>query len=499
MIDRLKKVFNESFVSVAPILLIVVILSFFVDFTRSTLFSFAIAMILIIVGITLFTFGSEVSMEIIGEKIGENLVRKQKFIPAILLIFIIGIVITVAEPDLKVLAEQMTSIPNLMLILSVGIGVGAFLVFSVLKSKYNINLSKLLVFTYIIIFLILFITPKEFIPLAFDSGGVTTGPVSVPFIVALGLGLASVNSGKKEKDSSFGLVGLCSVGPILVVLLLGIVFDLDSTYEVSIVSQYESAITVIKSYLSSSLVYLEEILMAVIPIVVVYLYFQLRYKITNKVEIKRISSGLVLTTIGLSMFLLGANVGLMPVGSYIGSFIGASSYKWMLIPLGLVIGFVTVKAEPAIKVLTEQIEDITEGTIKKKVIGLFLSIGVAISVALAMFRAITGLSILYIIVPGYLVALLLTIVTPSLFTSIAFDSGGAASGPMTATFLLPLAIGVSVAVNGNPLTDAFGLVALVAMAPLIMIQLLGLIYKVKEKYRDRHRYHTEIVEYDWGD
>lgn len=499
MIKKLKNIFKDSITSVLPIILIVVMLSFFIDFTRSTLLSFSISMVLIIVGISLFTFGSEVSMELIGEKVGNILVKKSRLFISCILIFIIGIVITVAEPDLKVLAEQMTSIPNIILILSVGIGVGMFLVFAVLKTKYNINLTKVLIFAYIIIFLILFITPNEFIPLAFDSGGVTTGPISVPFIVALGVGLASVNVSKKEKESSFGLVGLCSVGPILVVLLLGIIFNLNTSYVPSVVKQYESLFEVINVYSTGILSYFIEVLEAIIPILVVYLYFLFKYKITNKKDTRKVFLGMIITIIGLSMFLLGANMGLMPVGSFIGNSISKTAYKWMLIPLGFVIGFVTVKAEPAVKVLTSQIEEITEGAIKKNMISMFLSIGVSASVGLAMLRSLTGISILYIIVPGYLVTLLLTLFTPSLFTSIAFDSGGAASGPMTATFLLPISIGASVGVCGNPLTDAFGLVALVAMTPLIMIQILGLVYKVKEKYKDKHRYHTEIVEYDWSD
>ena len=479
MIKKLKNIFKDSITSVLPIILIVVMLSFFIDFTRSTLLSFGISMALIIVGISLFTFGSEVSMELIGEKVGNILVKKSRLFISCILIFIIGIVITVAEPDLKVLAEQMTSIPNIILILSVGIGVGMFLVFAVLKTKYNINLTKMLIFAYIIIFLILFITPNEFIPLAFDSGGVTTGPISVPFIVALGVGLASVNVSKKEKESSFGLVGLCSVGPILVVLLLGIIFNLNTSYVPSVVKQYESLFEVISVYSTGILSYFIEVLEAIIPILVVYLYFLFRYKITNKKDTRKVFLGMIIT--------------------FIGNSISKTAYKWMLIPLGFVIGFVAVKAEPAVKVLTSQIEEITEGAIKKNMISIFLSIGVSASVGLAMLRSLTGISILYIIVPGYLVTLLLTLFTPRLFTSIAFDSGGAASGPMTATFLLPISIGASVGVCGNPLTDAFGLVALVAMTPLIMIQILGLVYKVKEKYNDKHRYHTEIVEYDWSD
>ena len=318
MIKKLKNIFKDSITSVLPIILIVVMLSFFIDFTRSTLLSFGISMALIIVGISLFTFGSEVSMELIGEKIGNILVKKSRLFISCILIFIIGIVITVAEPDLKVLAEQMTSIPNIILILSVGIGVGMFLVFAVLKTKYNINLTKVLIFAYIIIFLILFITPNEFIPLAFDSGGVTTGPISVPFIVALGVGLASVNVSKKEKESSFGLVGLCSVGPILVVLLLGIIFNLNTSYVPSVVKQYESLFEVISVYSTGILSYFIEVLEAIIPILVVYLYFLFRYKITNKKDTRKVFLGMIITIIGLSIFLLGANMGLMPVGSFIG-------------------------------------------------------------------------------------------------------------------------------------------------------------------------------------
>jgi len=324
--------------------------------------------------------------------------------------------------------------------------------------------------------------PNDFVAAAFDSGGVTTGPITVPFIMALGVGLASVRSDKTSEEDSFGLVALCSVGPILTVLILGAFNDTTGISAGSTsIAEYSSCKDIITAYLKAFPHYMKEVASALLPIIAFFIVFQLFALKLDKTEVIKISVGMVYTYLGLVLFLTGVNVGFMPMGTFIGKSLGGSNISWIMVPVGALIGWFIVSAEPAVHVLKQQVEDVTEGSVKGKSMGRALAIGVAISVGLAMLRVITGLSIWYIIIPGYLFSLIMTFFVPPIFTAIAFDSGGVASGPMTATFLLPLALGACEAAGGNPLTDAFGLVAFVAMTPLVTIQLLGLIGKLKGK------------------
>lgn len=474
---------KESLTSVLPITVLVLILHLtIVPMPSGALSMFFIGAALLVIGMGLFTLGADVSMMIMGEKIGAYLTLSRKIWLLIPVTFLMGVMITIAEPDLQVLARQTPGVPDPVLIWSVAVGVGIFLVAALLRTLLQIKLSHILIVLYGIVFLIAAFTPANFLAVAFDSGGVTTGPITVPFIMALGIGMAAVRSDKTSQEDSFGLVALCSVGPILAVLILGIFYrPSGSEYAVIAISENNSLYLIIREFWTHLPVYIKEVASALLPILLFFSVFQiLVLKIPVKQLIK-IGIGMIYTYLGLVLFLTGVNVGFMPVGYYIGSRIIGGPYKWLLIPLGIVIGFVIVAAEPAVHVLNKQVEDISEGTITGKSMQLSLSIGVAISVGLAMLRVSTGLSLWYLIIPGYLLSLIMTFFVPPIFTSIAFDSGGVASGPMTATFLLPLAMGACDAVNGNILMDAFGIVAMVAMTPLITIQGLGILYRIRNR------------------
>ena len=480
----LEKVY-ESIAAVLPITAIVLVLSISIaPLTPGTWTLFFFGALMLIFGMGFFTLGAEMSMIPMGEGIGVLLSKSKKQVIPLAACFILGIVITIAEPDLTVLANQVPSIPNMVLILTVAVGVGLFLMLAQFRIHKQIPLSYLLVFFYAVIFVLAFIIPDNFVAVSFDSGGVTTGPITVPFIMALGIGMASVRTDKNSSTDSFGLTALCSVGPILAVMILGICFRPENA-EYTPVSLVELDTTkeVAREFTRAFPHYAEEVAIAIVPIVILFCVFQIISKRFHKHQLLRIVLGLVYTYGGLVMFLTGVNVGFMPAGQFIGQTIAGAEgvQKFLLIPIGALIGYFIVKAEPAVRVLTKQVEEITNGSISQNSIGTALSIGIALSVGLAMLRILTGLNIMYFLVPGYALALVMTFFVPQIFTGIAFDSGGVASGPMTTTFLLPLAMGACEAVGGNILTDAFGIVAMVAMTPLFTIQLLGLYSKIKKK------------------
>ena len=377
------------------------------------------------------------------------------------------------------MARQTPAVPDLVLILTVAVGVGLFLVLSFLRIFFRWKLSTLLLLFYAVIFVLAFWVPDSFLAVAFDSGGVTTGPITVPFIMALGLGLTAVRSDKGAEDDSFGLVALCSIGPILSVLILGLLYNPSgSGYTPLEIPVLLSTKELFGEFGHAFPDYTKEVLLALTPIFVLFLLLQAFFLKLRRRQLIKILIGLLYTLIGLTMFLTGVNVGFMPAGYYLGGQIAQLSYNWIL---AMVIGFYIVKAEPAVLVLNKQVENISGGAISQRAMMVSLSIGMAASLGLSMTRVLTGLSILWFLIPGYGLALGLSFVTPPIFTAIAFDSGGVASGPMTATFLLPFAMGACDAVDGNILTDAFGIVAMVAMTPLITIQLLGLLYRLKTR------------------
>ena len=497
MKESIKGKLKESIFSILPIMIIMILVALLLNFNIVTIISILMSTLLLIIGICLFTYGADISMIEIGKSISSSLVKTKKPILIALITLIVGIVITVAEPDLKVLADQMTAINNTTLILCVGFGVGLFLSMASLRIIYQIDLKIFIVVFYGLILLLMFLVDQRMIPVAFDSGGVTTGPMSVPFIIAMGIGFSRSRSRKESKDDSFGLVAMCSIGPILIVLLFSLLIRGDINYQYNLVTENQNFNELYLSYLKEIWPTLKEVSLSLLPILALFIIFNLITKNIKKNKLKTIFMGLIITFIGLSLFFVGVNAGYMKIAYLIGTRMFAN-YEFLLIPLGILIGLVIVKAEPAVAVLTSQIEKITQGSVSKKLVNNIIAIGVALAISISIVRVLTGVQIVYFLLVGYIIAILLMFVTPKIFTMIAFDSGGAVSGPMTTSFLLPLLIGICYQKGGNVMTDAFGLVALVALSPLITIQLFGLIYSIKSKRLiDVTTIDESIVEYDW--
>ncbi|MFR6662871.1 MAG: DUF1538 domain-containing protein [Gemmiger sp.] len=482
---KLKEKIRESLSAVLPITGIVLMLSIFlIPMELGSVVMFLTGALMLIVGMGFFQLGAEMAMTPLGEGVGVQISKMKKLLTVLLTGFLMGVIITVSEPDLQVLAGQVPSVPNMVLIMTVAVGVGLFLALAIVRIRYKISLSMLLIVCYLALILVSMFVPKEFLAVAFDSGGVTTGPMTVPFIMAMGVGLASVRSDKNAANDSFGLVALSSVGPILAVLILGCFFKpTEAAYTLTDVATVVTTQDVARVFAQGLPLYAREVLLSLVPILWVFLIFQWLTHRYHGLQIKRIIVGFGYTYIGLVLFLCGANVGFAPVGAYLGKELAGLSLRWILVPIGALIGYYIVKAEPAIQVLNHQVEAVTNGAISVKMMNRCMQIGVAASVGLAMLRVLTGISIQWFVIPGYIIALVLSRLVPDIFIGIAFDSGGVASGPMTSTFLLPLSIGVCEALGGNLMTDAFGVVALVALTPLIAIQLMGLVYKLKTAKR----------------
>ncbi len=477
---KLAEKWQEATKAVLPIICIVLALCFSIaPISPSILLCFLMGAVLILVGMMFFTLGAEMSMTPMGGRVGSCMTKSRNVWMIILISFLLGFIVTISEPDLQVLAGQVPAVPNMVLILSVAVGVGAFLVLALLRMLMTIPLPPLLLGFYLAVFVLAFFIPGDFLSIAFDSGGVTTGPMTVPFIMALGVGVSAIRSDRHAADDSFGLVALCSVGPILAVMILSMIYRPDGNIQIeSLVLEAEDSRKLMQLFTSGIPTYMKEICLSLLPIFLFFMIFQVLMLKLSKRSMTKILIGLAYTYVGLVLFLTGANIGFMPAGNYLGQVLAGQSHPGIIIPIAMVIGYFIVKAEPAVYVLNKQVEEITDGAISAKAMGMGLSIGVSISLGLAMIRVLTGISILWFTLPGYAVALGISFFVPKLYTAIAFDSGGVASGPMTAAFLLPLAQGACTAVGGNIATDAFGVVAMVAMTPLITIQVMGLASKI---------------------
>lgn len=495
MLKRLKENIKESTITVGPIVLIVLLLSLIVPMKSSFLISFLISSILLIIGCSLFTFGADLSMAIIGNKLGKDLVRSKKVWLILVASFIIGTVVTIAEPDLLVLAEQTTSIPSLTLILTISLGVGFCMLLASSRTLFGWDLNKILIISFIIIFILTLFVPSDFIPIAFDSGGVTTGTVSIPFIITLGIGLVSSRVDKKAKEDSFGLVALASTGPIIMVLLFGLFHNPENitTFDNSIYKNFSFS-----NYLTQLGNCLESVLLAILPILIIFLIYYAITKNVTKKEFNKIILGILVTIIGLTMFLIATNVGFLNMGYYIGEYFANTNLKHLLILLVMMLSFFLAIAEPAVIILIEQIDEFTGGSIPKKVLQIALAGGVSVAAGLSIYRVFTGTQFIYYAAVGYGIAILLTCFIPKVFTAIAFDAGGATGGSLTTGFLLPISIGACYAVGGNVFTDAFGLASMVSLVPIITIELVGLIYQLKLNFISRvEMLDDSIIDYNW--
>ncbi len=491
---------KEALISVLPVSLIVIILNLtpLIDLSIREITIFIFSAIFLILGIGLFNLGADLAMQPMGEQIGSSLMKTKKIKIIILVCFIMGVLITIAEPDLSVLASQVQAvISSEVLMISIGCGVGIFLVLSALKIIFKKDLSMMLIFFYMVIFalvaMIILNNNESFLALSFDSGGVTTGPITVPFIMALGVGIAQTIGGREKKENSFGLIALCSIGPVIGILILGLTFSGEIPYSVGDYGISQSLFTDITSeILSVSL----EVLLALGLIVLFFLIIQFIYIKLPKIRLIQIGIGILYTFVGLVIFLTAVNIGFMPIGFKMGTEL-ANNSKIVICILCFILGMVTVLAEPAVHVLTKQVEEISTGSISKKSLLIALSMGVGISIFLSMIRIIFDFSILYYIIPGYILSLGLAFFVPKIYTAIAFDSGGVASGPLTSSFILPFAIGACLVLQGEQkiMQDAFGIVAMVAMTPLITIQILGFRTVLSKHVKERSRM-RKIVDAD---
>ena len=480
----------EALISALPITLIVYLVALlpWFNFTGVELITFSVGALLLVVGIGLFNLGADLAMTPMGTHVGAGLSKQRKLGLLLSVCFVLGMLITIAEPDLQVLANQVKTVMNgTLLVYAVGIGVGSFLLISVLRIVFRKSLSNILMLFYMLLFalaLLLAVNANmNLLPLAFDSGGVTTGPITVPFIMALGIGISSVLGDRHSQENSFGLVALCSIGPILAVLILGIFARNDLAYAVP---DYTVSTDIAGSFLHTAAHTAKEVAVALGLIVAFFIICQTAFLRLPKKRLLKIALGVLFTYIGLVLFLTGVNVGFMPIGYKLG-FQVAQASKGFLVLLGLAMGVLVVLAEPAIHVLNQQVEEVTSGYITKRSMILGLCIGVGASIALSVIRIIFDFSIVYYIIPGYFLSLALSLFVPPMYTAVAFDSGGVASGPMTSGFILPFAIGVCVSIQCEAavLRDAFGVVALVAMTPLITIQLLGFRAIVSNRVKER--------------
>lgn len=473
---------QESFGSVFPLVLIVSVVCFvLIPISVDLMLLFFIGALLLVAGMGLFTLGAEMAMTPIGSLVGSRMMKTRKLWLVLLLSFLLGVAITVSEPDLQVLAVNVPHIDTPVLIVTVAVGVGLFLSICMLRILFRVSLRWLLIFFYAAIFALAFLSDVDYLGVAFDSGGVTTGPMTVPFIMAMGVGVASIRSDKNAAADSFGLVALCSIGPILAVMGLSFLYE-GSAGTATATQALHCADTVElgMSYLSALPEYFKEMALALLPIAGFFLLFHCFALHLQKRLLKRILIGLLYTYLGLVFFLTGINVGFSSLGFALGGAL-AQQASFLLIPLSMLLGWYIISAEPAVHVLNRQVEEVSAGAISARAMGISLSIAVSAAMGLSMLRVLTGLPVLWLLLPGYAAALALSFFVPPIFTAIAFDSGGVASGPMTAAFMLPFCMGVSQALGGNLVADAFGVVALVAMMPLITIQLMGAVYVLKTR------------------
>lgn len=483
---------RETSLSVLPIIAIVVVLQLTIaPIGWDDVMRFSFGGFLIIIGLSLFLLGTDIGIIPVGQRIGSALMQKRNLPLLMGVSFIIGLFITMAEPQVHVLARQVEllapHISRTILTLSIALGIGLFVAIAFARLILSFSYRLTLIVLYILLAILALLADNFFLGIAFDAGGATTGPLTVPFILALGIGVAGVRKSSTSEQDSFGYVGIAAIGPVAAVLVMGIMSRFLGGSPGTTVAGNE--VSVIPSFTHILVETVVDVFQALTPLALLLVVFQFTLIHQHRRQVIRMFEGLLYATIGLIFFLVGVNGAFMPVGSEIGALIGESSMNWLLIPIGFFLGAVVVLAEPAVWILTDQVSEVSGGSIKKSLVLVFFSIGISLAVGLAMIRVIFHLPLAYFLIPGYLIALILTFFSPPLFTSIAFDSGTVASGPMSSSFLLAFTLGASSATGGSPFADAFGIMALIAMTPLISIQVLGMLYAKKNviSIRDKHK------------
>ena len=502
MLTNLWNKLKESFMAVLPISLVVILISVILcPLDANTYITFGISAVFMIIGIALFSLGSDISMTQMGASIGKSLCKSKKLSLMLICSAFIGFIITFAEPDLAVLAKQIADMGILkeqyLFISIVSIGVGIFLLLTILKVVFKLKLSVILAIGYSLLFFMCFFVPDYLIPITFDSGSVTTGPISVPFLISFGLGISSI-SYDNDKENALGYIAMSSLGPIIAVMILGIFLPKDITITIAETTTTKS-LSAMGQLTTNFIEYLKDVAITILPIVAIFIIFQFTMLKLSKNTIWKIIIGLIYTYFGVVLFLTGVNSGYLPVASTLGKGISSGSYKWILIPLSLVLGYFIIAAEPAVHVLKKQVEEVTNGKLKQKTILICVSIGVALSVLLAMLKTLYNIPLIALLIPIYVFSIALSFYNNSLFVAIAFDAGGTATGAMAVSFILPFISGVASIIN--PSSTGFGTIALIACMPILSLQILGAVftYATKKSVKKRRRIskiHVEIIDFE---
>ncbi len=488
---------KESIFSIVPLTAVVVVLSFiFVPTTGLNITRFLISAVLLIFGICLFNIGADMAMTKMGGYIGSHLSKSKKIELMLVFAFLIGVIVTFAEPDLTVLASQIPGLDKWVVIITVSLGTGIFLLLAILKIIFRIKMKTILAIAYGVAFILMFFVPSQFIPIAFDASGVTTGPISVPFIMAFGLGITAVRS-KESADDSFGLLAICSIGPIIAILIMSLFLngDLSSTVT-TVVALPTSFASITEQLLATFLSCFKEVALILLPIVVFFLINQFSFLHFPIKQLARLGVGTLYTFFGISLFFVGVEVGFLPMAMLLGSGLAGLDYNWVLIPVALLLGSTIILAEPAVHVLNKQVEDLSSGVISKKLMFITLSIGVALSVGLSVMRIVLNIDLLYMLVPIVIACLILAFFNPQMFTAVAFDSGGVAAGSLSTSFVLPFMQGVCVALGYDVVRYSFGAIALIALMPILCVQIVGFISTPRASKRVTRRKAVTIIEFD---
>lgn len=485
LIEKLKDMAS----TVLPIVVIVFIINFtIVPLSTPVLIRFVIGAILIILGLTLFLLGVDLGITPFGEKTGNSLAQKNNILIVLLAGLILGFFISIAEPGLLVLGSQVEQVTqgsisatNLFIVVSIGMAVMISIGF--LRIFYNIQLKYLLYIIYGLIFIMAFLVSEEFLGISFDASGATTGVLAVPFILALSGGISRLkrDSVAGEEDS-FGLVALASSGAIIGVMVLDIITPKNEfSHDLAII--LEKSDQVIKPFLDIAWGHIVESIVSLGPLLLIFVVLSIYDFKISKRENRKILTGFLFAFVGLMIFLIGVNGGFMEVGVLIGEGLSDMNNSFWLVFVSFFVGVVTILAEPAVYVLTRQIEDVTSGYVRRQAVATSLALGVGIAIALSSLRiVIPSLKLWHLLLPGYIIVMILTFFTPNLFIGIAFDAGGVATGPMTATFILAFIQGAAnVNTMASLLIEGFGMISLVAMMPIITLQILGVLFEIRKK------------------
>ncbi len=483
IVENLKKVIY----GISPIIILVLILSFFFKIDTNTIIRFICSSLMVIIGLTLFTSGADISLNVIGEKISKSLIKKKNLVLILVVCFLLGTFITVLEPEFLTVSDEANGIPLPVLLLFVSIGIGIFLMLAIFRILKRIDFKYILISGYLLIFLILMLGNFDIIPFAFDMASVTTGAISAPFILAFGVGFASHIRRKKTDSSEFGILSICSIGPILMILILGLLYHPHIVYD-------SDPILKRLDFLETLWMNFYQVFCSMTPLAVMYFWFYHFKDKKRKRELRSIITGLLMVLIGITLFLTGGDVGFFKIGYMLGSHLGGINHIIILI-IGGVFGYFISKIEPSLKVLINYVNEVTNGGIKDKFLEVCLCIGVSLSVILSLWRVLNGYSVMAFLIPTYFLAILFAFFTPNNFLSIAFDSAGVVAGNMTSSFLLPMLVGVASTVSADYLKEAFGVLSLVSIIPVIIIEIVGLIYSVEEKSFDNVILDDSIVDY----